>query len=132
MKQAKGDFTLDIQELLFKINKSIDDLNLVTARQYIEENLILLNENKHLLRGNARALLDFLTNNTDKEFIQLDRKELNIIYAINTYASNFDLRGLKLSIKNHADLLMREEIKHHLNADAKTLLEGMNAIQKEG
>ncbi len=123
---------MDIQELLNKINKSMDDLDLVTARRFIEENIVLLNENKHLLRGNARALLDFLTNNTDKGFIHLNRKEMNVIYAINTYASNFDLRGLKLSIKNNADLLMREEIKQYLNEDAKTLLEGMSAIQIDG
>ncbi len=119
---------MDFQELLNKINKSMDDLDLVTARRYIEENIVLLNENKHLLQGNARALLDFLSNNTDKGFNQLNRKEMNVIYAINTYASNFDLRGLKLSIKNNANLLMREEVKHYLNEDAKTLLVGMSAI----
>ncbi len=122
---------MDIQELLIKINKSMEDLDLVTARKYIEENIALLNEHKHLLRGNARELLDFLINNTDKGFIHLNRKEMNVVYAINTYASNFDLRGLKLSIKNNADLLMREEVKHYLNEDAKTLLEGMSAIKVE-
>lgn len=120
---------MDIQELLIKINKSTEDLDLVTARKHIEENIVLLNEYKHLLRGNARALLDFLTNNTDKGFIDLNRQEINVVYAINTYASNFDLRGIKLSIKNNAGLLMREEVKRHLNEDAKTLLEGMSAIQ---
>ncbi|MEK5037496.1 hypothetical protein [Sporosarcina sp. FSL K6-3457] len=119
---------MDIQELLNKINKSIEDLDLVTARKHIEGNIVLLNEYKHLLRGNARALLDFLTNNTDKKFIDLNRQEMNVVYGINTYASNFDLRGLKLSVKNNAALLMREEVKSHLNEDAKTLLEGMSTI----
>ena len=113
-----------------KINQCIEDLDLVTARRYIEENIVLLNKNKHLLRGNARALLDFLTNNTDKSFNHLNRQEMNVIYAINTYASNFDLRGLKMTIKSNADLLMRAEAKHYLNEDAKTLLEGMSAIPK--
>ena len=122
---------MNIQELLKQINKSVDDLDLVTARRYIEVNIDLLNENKHLLRRNARALLDFLTNKTDKGSIHLNRKEMNVIYAINSYASNFDLRGLKMSIKNNADLLIKEEVKHYLNADAKTLLVGMSAIQIE-
>lgn len=122
---------MDIQELLIKINKSIENVDLVTARKHIEANIDLLNEYKHLLRGNARALLDFLTSNTDKGFIDLNRQEMNVVYAINTYASNFDLRGIKLSVKNNASLLMREEVKHYLNEDAKTLLEGMSAIQAD-
>lgn len=122
---------MDIFELLKKINQCIDDLDLVSARRYIEENIDLLNKNKHLLRGNARELLDFLTNKTDRGFQPLNRQEMNVIYSINAYASKFDLRGLKLSVKNNADLLMKDDVKYYLNADARILLEGFSAIQKD-
>ena len=61
----------------------------------------------------------------------LNRKDMSVVFAINKFASNFDLRSLKMAIKNNADLLMREEVKHYLNKDAKTLLEGMSAIQRD-
>lgn len=119
---------MEFQELLKMINKSMDDLDLVSARRYIEENLELLNENRHHLRGNSRELLDFLSKKTD---IPLSRQEMNVIYSINTYASRFDVRGLKLSVKNNSDLLMREDVKLYFSADARILLEGMNAIHKD-
>ncbi len=116
---------MSASELVNTINQSVDDLNLVVARRYIEENKEMLNENKHLLRRNARELLDFV--NTKSENL-LDRKEMNIIHSINAYASRFDLRGLKLSIKNNAELFMRPDIKEYLSSDAQIILEGMNAI----
>ncbi|MFJ8064925.1 hypothetical protein ACIQYS_09850 [Psychrobacillus sp. NPDC096426] len=121
---------MDIVELVKKINQCIENLDLVSARRYIEGNLESLNQNKHLLRGNARSLLEFITKRTDAGIIPLNRREMNVIYSINSYASKFDLRGLKLSIKNNANLLMREDVKQYLNEDAKTLLEGFNAIRK--
>lgn len=120
---------MEIQELVNKINQSVENLDLVSARRYIEKNIEQLKENKHYLRRNARELLNFLLDKSDTEANPLNRTELNAIFTINTYATRFDVRGLRLSVKNNADLLMREDVKHYLNSDAKILLEGMCAIQ---
>ncbi|MEK3934498.1 hypothetical protein MKY41_04190 [Sporosarcina sp. FSL W7-1349] len=116
---------MKIQELLLAINKSMESLDLVSARRYIEDNMELLNENRHHLRSNARALLDFLNDQTESP---LNRQELNVIHSINTYASRFDIRGLKLSVKNNFDLLVRDDVKPYFTEDAKVILEGMNVI----
>ncbi|MBE1556080.1 hypothetical protein [Sporosarcina limicola] len=122
---------MDIRELYKKINQSMDDLDLVSARKYMEENLDLLNKNKLHLRSNARELLKFIVDNADAETEPLNRRDMITIYSINTFASKFDIRGLRFTIKNNMDLLMREDVKHYLNADAKALLKGMSAIQIE-
>lgn len=109
----------------------MDDLDLVSARKYMEENLDLLNKNKLHLRSNARELLKFIVDNADAETEPLNRRDMITIYSINTFASKFDIRGLRFTIKNNMDLLMREDVKHYLNADAKALLKGMSAIQIE-
>lgn len=54
--------------------------------------------------------------------------EMNIIPKWNIHASDFNLKGLKLSVKNNPELLMRKDIYEYLTADAKVLLEGMPAI----
>lgn len=114
-------------ELVNVINKSVGELDLVVARKYIEENVELLNKSKHLLRRNARALLDFVNTKSGN---YMSRQEMNIIQSVNAYASKFDLRGLKISIKNNADIFMRQDIKEYLNSDAKIILEGMNVIHE--
>ena len=119
---------MDISDLMKKINQSIDNMDLVTARSFIENNLELISENRHLLKSNARSLFEMLLNNTESVINKLNRNEMNVIYSINKYASNFDVRGLKLSIKNNSALLVRKDIKHYLNEDAKTLLTGMKVI----
>lgn len=122
---------MDINELIKKINKSIDNLDLVPARILIEKNIDIVNENRHHLRTNARSLLDILQNQMESTINTLNRREMNVIYSINAYASNFDLRGLKLSIKNNPELFMRKDIFHYLNSDARTLLIGMKVIKDE-
>lgn len=122
---------MNYKELVIQIDKSIDSLDLVSARRYIEQNMELLDQNRHLLRGNARALFNFLKKEQEAGVEPLSRKDLTVIYAINIYATKFDIRGLKLLINNHAELLTREDIKHHLNDDAKILLESMNVISKK-
>lgn len=62
----------------------------------------------------------------------LTRKDMAIINSINSFANKFDLRGLKLMVKENASLLIRKEIPLYLSADAKILLDGMGAISKEG
>lgn len=121
---------MDLNELMKKINNSIDNLDLVSSRILIEENLDLVNENRHHLRSNARSLLDILQNQLKSSINTLNRREMNVIFSINAHASNFDLRGLKLSIKNNPELFMRKDILHFLNSDARTLLIGMKVINK--
>ncbi|MFF2753924.1 hypothetical protein ACFVR1_09280 [Psychrobacillus sp. NPDC058041] len=119
---------MDINELMKKINEGMENFDLVSARKYIEENIELIDENRHLLRSNARSLFEILKDNTNSVINPLNRKELNVIHSINAYATKFDIRGLKMSVKNNSELLIRNDIKHYLNEDAKTLLIGMNAL----
>ena len=115
------------QELLRIINKCIDDFDFVSARKYMEENMELLKENKHHLKRNARELFNFLINNT---VVPLNRREMNVIYSINSYASSFNIRSLKILIKDNADLFLREDTVSYLNEDARTILESMQVINK--
>ncbi|WP_342600792.1 hypothetical protein MHB48_07070 [Psychrobacillus sp. FSL H8-0483] len=119
---------MDISDLMKKINERMDNMDLVTARRFIENDIELISENRHLLKSNARSLFEMLLDNKESVINNLNRYELNVIYAINNYASNFDVRGLKLSIKNNSALLVRKDINHYLNEDAKTLLTGMKVI----
>ncbi|TQR21036.1 hypothetical protein FG384_05425 [Psychrobacillus vulpis] len=119
---------MDMSELVKKVNASMDNLDLISARRLIEENIDLINENRHHLRSNARSMFDIVKNNTESVINTLNRKEMNVIYSINAYATKFDIRGLKLSIKNNPELLVRKDIQHYLNEDAKTILTGMKVI----
>ncbi|WP_277586745.1 hypothetical protein [Psychrobacillus antarcticus] len=121
---------MDFQELLKQLNKSIDSLDLVSARKYIEENIEVLTKNRQLLRGNSRAMFDLIKQKKDTGEKALSRHEINVIYSINSYATKFDLVGLKLVVNNNPELFINEGIKNYLNADAKTLLQGMNVLHK--
>lgn len=127
-----GGKQMKINEIISKLNQSIEELDLVSARQYIEQNMEALNTNKSLLKNNARVLLDFFTNISETGIQPLNRQELSAIHSINTYAARFDLRGLKLFIKGKENLLLRADASQYLNADAKIILEGMGAIEKSG
>ena len=122
---------MNLQELADKINRCVEELDLVSARKYMEENTELLKQNKNLLKRNARDLFDFLINSLESGAVPLTREELSATNAINLYATRFDLRGLKTSVKNYSGLLLREDVLPYLNSDAKILLEGMGAIQKK-
>jgi hypothetical protein len=122
---------MNLHELAEKINKSVDDLDLVSARKYMEENKELLKVNKSLLKRNARELFDFLISSTNSNTVPLTREEITATNAINLYATRFDLRGLKTAVKNYSELLLRDDVLPYLNTDAKILLEGMGAIQKK-
>jgi hypothetical protein len=126
---VRGSF-MGIKELIAKINKSVEELDLVTTRKYIEENIEILNQNKNLLKGNARELLSFLTKRMESGIEPLTRSELATISAINSFATRFDVRSIKLTIKDKEQLLLRSDFVDHLNSDAKIILEGMGAIQK--
>lgn len=116
---------MDDKELIKMINKSVENLDLVSARRYIEGNIELLQENRHLLDRNARELFNYLN---EKSEDTLSREEMNVVLSINTCASRFDVRGLKFLLANHPDLFLRDDLHYHLTSDAKVILEGMNAI----
>lgn len=120
---------MDFRELLKQLDKSIDSLDLVSARKYIEENIDILTKNRQLLRGNSRAMFDLIKQKIDTGEKPLSRHEMNVIHSINTYATKFDLTGLKLVVNNNPELFLNEEIKQYLNVDAKTLLQGMKILQ---
>jgi hypothetical protein len=107
------------------INKSVEELDFVTARKYIEQNLDLLKEKKSLLKSNARELLTFLEK---QKFDPIKRNELAIINSINLYSTKFDIRGLKFVIRENNQLMLRKDLLFYLNSDAKALLESMKVI----
>lgn len=119
---------MDFQELLKQLNKSIENLDLVSARKYIEENIEILAKNRQLLHGNSRAMFDLIKQKNDLGEKSLSRHEMNVIYSINSYATKFDLAGLKLVINNNPEIFLNEETKQYLNTDAKTLLQGMKVL----
>ncbi|WML44398.1 hypothetical protein [Neobacillus sp. PS3-40] len=116
---------MNFQELITMINKSVDELDFVTARKYIEQNLDLLKDKKSLLKSNARELLLFL----EKQKVEpLKRNEQAVINSINLYSRKFDIRGLKFAIRENTQLMLRKDILLYLNSDAKALLESMKVI----
>ncbi|AYC28886.1 hypothetical protein [Paenisporosarcina cavernae] len=121
---------MNVDELLERVNSCADDLDLVAARKYIEENRELLAENRHRLKRNARELLDFILKMQDSGNKALQRNEIAAINAINSYATKFDLRGLKVAVKNHSELILRDDVIPYFNTDAKIMLASMNAIPK--
>lgn len=123
---------MHILDLIAKINNCVEELDFSAARMYMEENIEILNENKNHLKSNARDLLDFLTKRMEEGQEPLTRKDMAVLNAINSYASRFDLRGLKVLIRDHSLLFLRNDIEAYLNADSRIILEGMGAINKAG
>jgi hypothetical protein len=121
---------LTLAELTSKINKIVDDLDFATARVFIEENVDVLNEHGKGLNSNARDLLNFINENQKEGVQPLSRKDISLINGVNSYASKFDVRGLKLIVKDNPQLFVRSEVVSYLSADAKTVLEIMGAIPK--
>jgi len=122
---------MHILDIICKINDSVEKLDFATARLYMEENLDALGENKSHLKRNARDLLEFLTNQRDAGQEPLTRKEMAVIQSVNSYAANFDLRGLKVIVGDHPQVFLRNDIEAYLNTDARIILEGMGSVAKE-
>ncbi|MFJ8262749.1 hypothetical protein ACIQ4I_12475 [Rummeliibacillus sp. NPDC094406] len=120
---------MESKELISVINKSVDELDFVTARRHIEENSDLVKHFKVHLNSNAREILNFILDKKNQGAKPLTKSEINTINAINVYASKFDIRGLKLVIKGKESLFLREEVLAYLNTDAKIMLEGMGTIK---
>ncbi|MCM3667139.1 hypothetical protein M3204_22320 [Mesobacillus subterraneus] len=123
---------MHVLDLVARINNSVEELDFAAARMYMEENIEILNKNRNYLKTNARDLLEFLTKRMEAGQQPLTRKDMAVINAVNSYASNFDLRGLKVVIKDHSLLFLRSDIEAYLNSDARIILEGMGAIPKAG
>ncbi|OLN21777.1 hypothetical protein BTO30_13045 [Domibacillus antri] len=121
---------MEFEELVQKINKHVEELDYFSARKYIEQNINELQKKKHLLNSNAREILLFLVEQLNSGNVSLKRQEISTINAINEYAYKFDLRGIKMIIKNQAALFMREDISVYLNKDAKEILTGMGVLKK--
>lgn len=73
-------------------------------------------------------MFDLIKQKNDSGEKALSRHEMNVIYSINSYATKFDLAGLKLVVNNNPEILLNEKTKQYLNIDAKTLLQGMNVL----
>ncbi|MBT2663072.1 hypothetical protein [Bacillus sp. ISL-45] len=121
---------MHVLDLVARINNCVEELDFAGARMYMEENIEILNEHRSRLKSNARELLEFLTKRMEAGQQPLTRKEMAVINTVNSYASKFDLRGLKVIIRDHSLLFLRNDIEAYLNTDAKIILEGMGAIPK--
>lgn len=122
--------TVQTKELIRKINQSVEELDLVSTRMYIENNLEVVIDNKRFLKQNAREILNFLIEQRESGVKPLSRKELAIVKVVNTYASQFDLSGFKLLLKEYPQLFIREDITAYLNKDARIILDGINSSKK--
>lgn len=121
---------MKVAELIKEINQYVEQLDFVTARKLIEVNLEVLNKNRLLLNSNARELLKIFTDQYESGFKPISKQDLATLVAINTYATNFDLRSIKFLVKDKAKLLLRHDVVEYLNKDAKVILEGMGIITK--
>ncbi|CAM4117510.1 hypothetical protein [Mesobacillus thioparans] len=121
---------MHVLDLIARINNRVEELDFAAARMYMEENIEILNENRSHLKSNARELLEFLTKRMEAGQQPLSRKDMAVINTVNSYASKFDLRGLKVVVKDHSLLFLRSDIEAYLNTDARIILEGMGAIPK--
>lgn len=121
---------MHVLDLIGRINNSVEELDFAAARMYMEDNIEILNANRSHLKSNARDLLEFLTKRMEAGVKPLTRKDMAILNAVNSYASKFDLRSLKVVIRDHSLLFLRNDISAYLNTDARIILEGMGAIPK--
>ena len=120
-----------LDELIEKINTSAEELNFGTTRRYVENNYDLLKENKHLLNSNARDILTFVLERAETGIAPISRPEMAIINSINMYAKKFNVKGIKLAVKNNPKLFLRSDIRDYFNNDARIVLEGMGVVGKE-
>jgi len=118
-----------LSNLIIRINGAVDALDYGTARRYIEENFDTVYENRHLLNSNAREILLFVQQKFESVEQTLTKDELHAITVINTYASRFDISGLKIFLREKEQLLLRENTLKNLNNDAKILLSMMGMIK---
>lgn len=122
---------MNIRTLIFKINKSCDDLDFIEARRLIEFNIIKLSESVYykLLNENAKVLVKhILKEQTNKDYPPLTRLDRLKINNINLFCSDFDISMLKRALKDSIDLIQRPDVEQLLNNDAKIVLKTMGAF----
>ncbi|MFO1445395.1 hypothetical protein KDN24_19775 [Bacillus sp. Bva_UNVM-123] len=116
------------EDLIDQINNFVEQLDFITARKLMEDNLEILKKHRVSLKSNARELLKLIVERTESGQDPITRQDMAILIAINSYASKFDMRSLKMLVKDKAKLLLRKDAVDYLNQDARVLLEGMGAI----
>lgn len=121
---------MGVGELIKTINKHVDELDYATARLYMERNIDVVEANRRLLNTNARAILKFLIEQKKSGDEPLTRKEILVINAVNDYARQFDLHSIKVLLKNHSSLFLRQDLATYLGKDAQEVLKGMGVIQQ--
>ena len=127
-EMEKGANVMNLHEVVKMINTCVDELDFVTARKYMEDNIDMLNGHRRRLDWNAQELLDFvMTSERDT----LTQHEFKIIHAINDYASQFNIRSFKSLVKDHVALVSRPDTFTYLNEDSRALLSGMQGTHKE-
>lgn len=120
-----------LKDIVTSINDAVDALNYAAARKFIEDNFEMVYQHRHLLNNNAREIFKFVQKNMNSEEEPLTKEEIKTIMVINTYATKFDIRGLKLNVKGKEQLFLKKQVVNYLNADAKILLEGLGVIRQE-
>ncbi len=116
---------MNSHELFKMINQCVEEMDFITARKYMEDNLEVVKAHKHHLQRNSQDLLEFVLNSDGRGLTQT---EIKVIQAINDYAIHFNIRSFKLMVKDHAGLVSREDTLTYLNQDARALLESMHII----
>ncbi|MFD1737013.1 hypothetical protein ACFSCX_10605 [Bacillus salitolerans] len=119
---------MNFKEVITTINQLVERVDLVKARQNIELNINIVNANKRFLSQDARELLDFINNQRGTNSDTITRTEMVTISAINSFASKFDVKSIRNTIKNKEQLLMKKGIWTLLNKDAKVILKSIGSI----
>lgn len=115
---------MNSQELFSMINRCVDEMDYIYARRLMEDNVEVIMESKHRLKGNARELFEFVVS-TDGEMIT--QSDIQVIHVLNTHAAHFDVRSFKWTLKENAVLMSKKDTLTYLNEDAKALLESMSS-----
>lgn len=115
---------MNSNELFKLINRCVDEMDFISARRVMEENVEIIMESKHRLQQNARELFEFVVS-TDGEL--LTQKDIQIIHVLNNHAVHFDVRSFKRTMKENAVLISKKDTITYLNEDAKALLESISA-----
>ncbi|WP_156289362.1 hypothetical protein [Oceanobacillus salinisoli] len=120
---------MQLTELINKINTCTDELDFVSTRKYIEGNINLLEDYRHLLNRNAREIFDFIFGRFQTGYKPLTRNEFISINTINDYARNLNVREIRIIVREKPELFIREDITNSFTKDAKKLLIGMGVIK---
>ncbi|WP_106496154.1 hypothetical protein [Lentibacillus sp. Marseille-P4043] len=122
---------MQLHEVINKVNTCTEEFEFSSARKYIESNLSELEEHKHKLNKNAREIFNFISDMLQAGYQPLTRQEIAKVKTINTYASTFNIKGLKMATNDSPKLFIRNDIGNYLNKDAKVILDGWGVLNKD-